>query len=384
MKGVILCARCRRKVDGACSCGSVKVLIRVNHNGRYYEYRRDKTGEILSSITASSLLLKINGEIKEKTFDPVAYTDKKVAERRFEHMIEKWLDEKIKAEKAGELSPGTIKNYSGYVSNYFTFLNDMDVREIGLEELTNFKDTLDGIGIKTRKNVINALKNFFNWLYERGTIARIPVFPKIKGNDSRQRQAIDIETQDAVLKNIPEIHQGIIEFLYETGLRPGEVCALLCGHIDLRTGTARIERTFSGNKLRATTKQHRVRTIPLSLRAFEIVEKYMQGKLPTQFLFINPTTGKNYLPDTLWRIWHYNAGLEGITLYEGTRHSFGSQLVQKNDITVIKELMGHSTIKTTEGYLHYRIKHLTSAVNTRRDNVIELDREQTKIEANQN
>jgi len=380
MTGVILCSKCRRKMDGVCQCGNYKCLIRINYKGKYYEYRRDNEGDVLTYQKAQNKLIEINQAIREKHFNPVDFTDAKINERKFENQIELWLKEKINREAQGELSPGTLKDYKGYVVNYFKFYNSIDVRDIRLHELTAFKDTLTSVSIKTRKNIINALRNFFNWLYERGTIEKIPSFPKVKGNDSHERKAIDVETQDIALKNIPEIHRDIIEFLMETGLRPGEACALLAGHIDIRHGTARIERTFSGNILRQTTKQHRTRTIPLSERALQIVIKHTENKLPNQYLFVNPTTRKNYLPDTLWRIWRYNAGIEGITLYEGTRHSFGSQLVLKNDVTIVKELMGHSTIKTTSNYLHFRMNHLSGAINSRRDNIADfvLKKEQKK------
>ena len=265
-----------------------------------------------------------------------------------------------------ELSPGTLKDYRGYVKNYFGFFNGLDVAEITLEHLTNFRDTLSGVSIKTRKNVMNALRNFFFWLKERGVLRELPVFPKVKGDDSKPRRAIGVDLQDEALARIPDAHKGIIEFLMETGLRPGEACALLCEHIDLRAKAARIDRTFSGSKLRTTTKQKRKRVIPLSERARAICVNHLRDKLPKQYLFVNPNSGKHYIPDTLWRIWDTHAGIEGVTLYEATRHSFGSQLIQNNDVTLVKELMGHSDIRTTEQYIHAKLERLSDAVNTRR------------------
>jgi integrase len=281
-------------------------------------------------------------------------------------MIAKWQNEKEHKEEVGELSNGTIRDYKGYVKNYFNFFNGMDVREISLEQLSEFKDTLSGVSIKTRKNIMNALRNFYFWLKERGAIRELPVFPKISGDDSKTRRAIDWGLQDEALKRIPEKHRDVIEFLMETGLRPGEVCALLCEHIDLRTGLMRIERTFSSNKLRETTKQKRKREIPINNRAYERANKHCVGKLPKQYLFVNPNTNRNYLPDTLWRIWNQNSGLDDVCLYEATRHSYGSQLIENNDVMMVKELMGHSSVKTTEKYLHMRVAKLRDAVNSRK------------------
>lgn len=367
MKGVVLCTKCRKKMDkGICACGNHKCLIRIYFNGRHYEYRRDSDNDVLTYDKALKRIIDISYAIKTKTFNPLEYTDGAIKERKFEVQIEKWLDEKKKAERVGELSPGTVRGYRSYVINYYHVLNNLDVKEVSLEQLTTLKDTLEHVSIKTRKNILNALRNFFNWLRERGIIREIPVFPKVKGDDSKPRVAIDVETQEIALTKIPEKYRDPIEFLMETGLRPGEVCSLLVGHIDVKKRTARIERTYvSGNIIRETTKQKRKRVIPLSDRAFEIALKNVQGKLPIQFLFINSRTKRGYYPKALWYIWKQHSGLE-IDLYSATRHSFASQLIQNNDIAVIKELMGHIDIRTTQRYLHMKITNLSDVVNSRK------------------
>jgi integrase len=352
-------------MDGVCGCGNYKCFIHIYWKGKYYEFRKDDGGDLLSYHKALDRLVEINNRIKNKSFRPEDFTESKISERKFENMISKWLLEKKRKEELGELSNGTIKDYSGYVKNYFGFFNGLDVREIDLEKLSDFKDTLSEVSIKTRKNIVNALRNFYYWLKERGVIRETPVFPKVTGDDSKTRRAIDYELQIEVLKRIPEKHRDVIEFLMETGLRPGEACALLREHIDLRRGEARIERTFSSNKLRETTKQKRKRNIPLSERAYQIAEKNCYGKLQKQYLFVNPNSNRNYLPDTLWRIWRAYSAVD-VCLYEGTRHSFGSQLIERADVIFVKELMGHSSVKTTEKYLHMKTTRLRDIVNSRK------------------
>jgi len=370
MKGIIICNKCRKKMDGVCHCkkkGNAKCLIQIYWKGKHYEYRRDDKGYIFDYDRAKDRLAEITTAIKKGAFNPVDFTDAKVKERKFENQIEKWQQEKEKQELLNELSPGTLKQYKGYVNNYYPFFHGMDVREIVLEQLTNFKDTLDCVNIKTRKNIIIALHNFFYWLRERGIIKDIPLFPKIKGDDSKSRKAIDIDLQGEALERISVYHRDIIEFLMETGLRPGEGCALLVEHVDAKHRIASIEGTFSGTKLRQTTKQKRKRVIPLSTRAFEIAAKNMQGKLPKQFLFINPVTDKHYTTNALGKIWRKKSELEGITLYEAVRHSFGSQLIENGiDVTIVKELMGHSDIRTTEKYVHMKMSKLADVVNSRK------------------
>ena len=199
----------------------------------------------------------------------------------------------------------------------------------------------------------------------------MPAFPKITGDSAKMRRAIDYESQMECLQRIPDAHRDIMEFLTETGLRPGEACALLCEHVDRKNALCRIERTFSGPIIRETTKQRRKRVIPLSDRASEIVEKHLRDKTGKQFLFINPATGRNYVPGGLWKIWT-KSSQSGVTLYEGTRHSFASQLIEQEDVAYVKELLGHADIRTTQKYLHMRMSKLRDVVN-RRGKVIAME-----------
>jgi integrase len=378
--GTIRCNKCRKKMDGVCECGGYKCFVQIYWKKKYYEFRRDDQGYVFTYDKAIDRLIEINGKIKNRTFSPDEFSDAKIHERKFENQIEKWLDEKEKRTELNELSPGTLKDYAGYVKNHYSLFNEYDVREIGLAELTEFKDTLSGVSIKTRKNIMNGLNNFFNWLRERGVITERPLFPKITGDDSKPRVAIDWETQDEVLKRIPEQHRGIIEFMNETGLRPGEVCALLCEHIHLNEKEAKIGRTYvSGNKIRETTKQKRKGEITLSERALEIAKKHIQGKLPKQFLFINLNTNKGYLAKVLWYQFHMYSGLENITLHEGTRHSFGTQLIEDNDMYKVKEAMRHSDIRMTEKYLHLKVAKLADMVNSRKKPVKLLNRSDIEV-----
>ncbi len=370
MKGSIRCNKCKKAMQGVCGCGSHKCYVEVYWKGIYYRFRRDDQGYVLTYDRALDKLIRVNNAIRTGQFKPHDYSDETIEQLKFENQGEKWLSGKERAEQAGELSYGTIRDYRGYVRNYFCFFNASDVREINREQLGEFKDTLCCVSIKTRRNIMAALKNVFNWLIEEGIISAIPHFPKIKGDDAKMRIAIDQNAQDEALKRLPEEQRDIFEFLMETGLRPSEACALLCGDIDIEQGIARIERTFTANRLKNTTKQKRKKAIPLSDRALEIAGKHVQEKLPKQFLFINPRNGKHYLGDTLGRMWRMYSGL-AVTLYEATRHSFGSQLIEHNDIYQVKELLRHEDIRTTQKYLHMPVGKLRRVVNSRK-NVVEI------------
>jgi hypothetical protein len=57
-----------------------------------------------------------------------------------------------------------------------------------------------------------------------------------------------------------------------------------------------------------------------------------------------------------------------------------SSLVQDNDVAVVKELMGHSDIRTTQKYLHFRMSHLAEVVSNRKK-MIKLLENRSEVEA---
>jgi integrase len=372
MKGIlILCNKCRKKMDGVCKCGNYKCLVQVYWKGKYYEFRRDDQGYVFTYDKAIDRAVQVSSAIKKGEFRTDDFKDSNVRERKFEYQIDRWLQEKISRETMNELSPGTTSNYAGYVKNYYHLFNGLDVNEVREinRRMIEFKETLDKVKIKTRRNIINALHNFFRWLMdEKEIIDKMPKFPKITGNDSKPSRAIDCEIQDESIGKIPvKDCAEAIEFFCETGIRPGEGCALQCGDINLKDKTVTVERGYKkGNKIKPTTKGRINLTVPLSERALEIVRKNMKDKLPKQFLFINPNTTRGYLPKAVWYQWHKYSGIENITLCEAGRHSFGSQIIQKYDVTFVKELLGHSDIRTTQKYLHLKMTKLSEIVNSRR------------------
>ncbi|MEN6317258.1 MAG: tyrosine-type recombinase/integrase [Syntrophaceae bacterium] len=367
VQGSIICNKCRKAMSGkVCTCGSIHCYISLYWKGRNYTFRRDSQNRVLDYREASVTLIRINSEINDPyvKFNPVDWTDSSIRERKFENQIAKWIAEKELEEKNGELSYGTLRDYKGYVRNHYGELRGVDVRDIEVSRLVDLKNSLGAVGLKTRKNIMDALHVFMVWLKGNGVIKEVPAFPDIKGYVEPAYRAMDYQAQWEALGKIPDKHRDIIHFLAETGIRPAEACALIVDNVDPFNGCCTIEKTFSKNRLRHTTKQKETRVIPLSDIALAIVIRNIKDKLPTQWLFINPTTGTHYLSDTLWRIWKQFANTDA-NLYQGTRHSFGFQLIQNNDAEKVRQLMGHSTVKTTNKYAKVKVTTLRDIVNQR-------------------
>jgi len=168
------------------------------------------------------------------------------------------------------------------------------------------------------------------------------------------------------LQYVPNEHFPIITFLMLHGCRPGEARALRCKDINLRDSTITFSATFSNGIYREKRKGRGAKSyeIPIHPEMLEFISERVKSNLPEAYVFINPCTGRHYADTTLKRVWddiRKRAGIvKSFRLYDASRHSFGSQLIDKGaNPYKVSKLMGHSSIKTTEKYyLHNEIKSL--------------------------
>lgn len=367
MGGTIRCAKygCgKRMMAKVCQCGHPVCYVALWYKGRLWSYRKDDAGDPLSYTKAVKLLGALQMQIDAHTFDPTARLDSKLKERRFENKWDIYITEKEEQARRNERSPSYVRILKSYRAKHFAALEGWDVRDIKLEQIAGIGRAIGG-KIKTRRNILNALRSFFGWLVVcDGSVLSPPRFPELCGDDGVPRRSLTYAEQQAALARIPEGYRDAIEFGMETGCRVGEVCALKVKDIN-PDGTIWIRRTWSDYVVRETTKGRRKDIIPLSVQALRLVERQSAAKLPDAYLFCNPHTGTAFRPKTLSGIWVAHSGTD-VTLHEATRHSFCSQLVKEgNPLTLVRDLARHSDIRVTAKYVHATDDQARGAVNNR-------------------
>jgi len=371
MNGTIRCANCGKQMDSAhCpSCASHKCYLDIYWKKKHHIVRRHReTNLIFNFDLAQRQLTLIRADIDRKVFNPEEWKHAQYKSMFLENKIYDWLAQKEKEKDAKTLKPETLRAYKSYTnSHYIKFFKGTDIREIQYGQLEDFYTWLGKrVKIKTRKNIMWALHGFLRWLKRRGILKEMPEFPVIEGGDSRVLVSLDYEDQAKGLENVPEIHRDAMEFSFDTGLRPNEACALQVGDIDMPKSRALIQRGYSGSILVETPKENNKQYIPLSDIALEIVKKHIKGKFPSDFIFINPVTGKGYLPETLSKYWKINSGIE-VSYYEASRHSFCTQIVEDCNVNEFQAqlLMRHLDPRSTRRYFHGNVKRLRDIVNMR-------------------
>ncbi len=138
--------------------------------------------------------------------------------------------------------------------------------------------------------------------------------------------------------------RAILELLYSSGLRASELCSLELHHVGPR------------NVMVSCGKRSKTRTVPLTAEAFAWIERYIlehrgneRGPL---FLTI---IGKELRRQLLCRIvvqYAEMAGLEQLTTHT-LRHACATHLLDAGaDLRLIQEVLGHTTIASTQRYTH--------------------------------
>ncbi len=387
--GTIKCSYChvQRTSEGACPhCGSIHCYVSIwwtrrgEVKGREYRIRIFTDGFKLDYQRAQAIQGEIRVRIANRKFDPLEYGSSGIKERKFANKVDKWLALKEKEMKKDIIRPSSWANIQGHMGNHLLpFFENFDVKEITKEDLANFRDSLHDIKNKTKKNIFVTLHAFFVWLYQ-DTAIPVPPFPPLETEDDADpREAMELVDQERALLLVPEgVERDMLELGMELGIRPGELVALKVKDFDLTHRRAQISRTVSqythvleGTKGRKRNGPRKKGFIPLSDHALLILEKYIRGRFPEEWLFICPTTGNRYSVKAPNRIWKKHANSE-LVYYEASRHSFLTQLSDLGvDVLDLKELARHSDVRTTQKYVHKRMDHLTQKVNLRH-NVVEL------------
>ena len=216
----------------------------------------------------------------------------------------------------------------------------------------NYNRLPDRLSAKYKKNMVDCLRSFFNWLLRWGELKELPIMPEIQTPDSIPRRAISYEEQLEALANIPFEHRGFIEFMMETGLRPGEACALKISDINSKDKTMIVQRTYSEHVLRETTKGRHKMRVPLSDRAYELIKESIGDTIGDRFVFINPATKKGYVPETIRKVWK-KCSRSDVDIYSATRHSFCTQLVEMGMSEIEAQgIMRHKDARSTRSYFH--------------------------------
>jgi len=232
--------------------------------------------------------------------------------------------------------------------------------------LNAYLSAQDRAGRKLRSNarLLSTMRRFYRYLVREGRRKDDPTANIASPKLDRPLPHTLSEGQVEALLGAPDISQPIgirdramLELLYASGLRVSELVSLTADRINLNQGVVKV--TGKGNK---------ERLVPVGDEALRWVTRYLNEARPTllrgasvESLFVSRKASAMTRQAFWYRIRQYAIKVKIYThLSPHTlRHAFATHLVNRGaDLRVVRMLLGHSDLSTTQIYTHVHRERL--------------------------
>lgn len=276
------------------------------------------------------------------------------------------------------LSPKTMKAYRIDLNQFYTFMKYKNIKD--KMKLSEYIQTLHlHYQPKTVKRKIASLKAFYTFLEKQDYLKENPfykidyhfkepmILPKTIHLDELNQLFSSLYDYALNHQNSKNIYRDIavLELLICTGIRVSEISNLLKSHISIQQNTLIIN--GKGSKERLIYIDHH--SLIQSLKTYQ--DLYEQEISQSPYFFVNrlgrPLSEQSirFMIYKYCQMFHISSHITPHMF----RHTFATMMLEENvDIRYIQEILGHSSITTTQIYTHmstYKQKEIMSHKNPR-------------------
>jgi integrase/recombinase XerC len=274
-------------------------------------------------------------------------------------------------------SPHTVDAYARDLKEFIGFMGPAAKKGAGGVETPQIRSFLTGLydkGVKpsTSARKLATLRSFFNYLVKRGEMGVNPAarvrapkvsrdLPRVIGADALRRLFDTMPQGRDELIRVRD--RCMVEMLYSTGIRLGELVTLDLEDID-----------FKGALIRVAGKGAKERVVPVGRPALRWLQRYVSaerrsllercGASPTTALFLG-RSGRISARQVQRRVASFlsTAAVTGRVSPHALRHSFATHMLDAGaDLRAVQELLGHASLTSTQIYTHVTSRRLRDAV----------------------
>ena len=214
------------------------------------------------------------------------------------------------------------------------------VEEPFVTDFLSFLSSLRSYRPRTLHRIISTLSSFYRFLHRQKAVDSNP-FIAIERPRMKEMELVYLKHSQVLdlLASIPDVRDRlIVRTIYATGVRVSELSGIRLGDIDLE-----------GHTIRVKGKGGKIRTVFIDGETLDEIRAFA-GERREGPLFPGQM-GNPISPRTIQFIFRKYAPA-GITPHK-LRHSYASELYTRSrNLRVVQENLGHTSIKTTEIYLH--------------------------------
>ena len=258
------------------------------------------------------------------------------------------------------LSPATLENYAHALQLLLCLSQGKSFDSLEAADIRRFLAMLHAKGLapRTLALTLSAWRGCFHWLVKHRGWRANPVLGIRAPKAARTLpKALSVEGAQRLFEVVPGCDpllvqdRAMFELLYSSGLRLAELIALDVGdgRLDLRQGEVTV-----------TGKGSKSRTVPVGAKAREALKNWIDVRM--QLAAANETAmfvgarGRRIAPSVVagrLSAWARRRGLAHRVHPHMLRHSFASHMLQSSqDLRAVQEMLGHSSISTTQIYTH--------------------------------
>lgn len=264
------------------------------------------------------------------------------------------------------LSENSIQAYLFDLKKFLS-LCEIPIQKVGRKEMQEFLVTLNkqGSAAKSQARIIASLRGYFDFLRIKRIVSKNPA--KMVDKPKVPEALPVILTVDETIAILDAVDvtkrngyrdKAILETFYATGIRKTELRTLRL--IDFYPEDGIIKVVGKGNK---------ERLVPINEKAIEAIQNYIRLERPKVdepelFLTNRKKPLKRYIVEVIVSKYVKLAGVVKKVTPHSFRHAFATHLVQGGaDLRTVQDLLGHTSITTTEIYVHLDQTYLRNTID---------------------
>lgn len=269
----------------------------------------------------------------------------------------------LKLEKG--LSNNTISAYTHDIHMLISWLESLQLQvhheEVDAAHLQQFLIQLHELGLSsaTQARILSGMKAFYRFLLLEGMLDRDP--SQLIESPSLGRKLPEVLSANEIDTIINSIdlssatgarNKAMIEVLYACGLRVSELISLKISHIFRNEGFIKVSGKGEKERLvpigRASLGQ-----LLFYIEKHRVLTEPKRGHSDTVFLNVRGTTLTRQMVFLIIKDLCNKTGIQKTVSPHTFRHSFATHLLEGGaDLRAVQQMLGHSSITTTEIYTH--------------------------------
>ena len=267
-------------------------------------------------------------------------------------------------------SPHTVKAYEKDLGDFASFASQGydigNIREVPYSIIRSWIVSMvdNGMANRSVNRKIASLKSYYKFLLKT---KQIDVNPLAKHKSLKISKKIQVPFSEKEIEDVLDLlseaegfegkrNKLIVELFYSTGMRRAELVNLKCNDVSLEQ-----------RSLKVLGKRNKERIIPLLPSVIDSVKKYLLErdtleKIEDANYLLLSKKGVKIFETLVYRIINSYFSLASEKVKKSPhilRHSFATHLLNEGaDLNAVKELLGHSSLASTQVYTHNSIAQL--------------------------